>query len=99
MSFNGNLSQLEEIKTKFKSSLYGAKKVTFITRTEIPQRSSLPSIWLHFRDGSFDYLRANKKATDYIVVEESTISKSEHVDDESPVTSFSYLVDKLLGGE
>lgn len=99
LCFNGNLSQLEEIKNKLKVNLSKAKKVTFVTRTEIPQRTNLPSIWLHFKDGSFDFVKFNKKATDFVVVEESTINKSEHVDDESPTTSFSYLVDKLLGGE
>jgi chemotaxis protein methyltransferase CheR len=97
--FNGSLPQFEEIKHKLKSSVFRAKNVSYVTRTEIAQRSSLPSIWLHFKDGSFDYLKAYKKATDYTVAEETTVKSSEHVDDESPVTSFSYLVDKLLGGE
>ncbi len=96
---NGNLSQMEDFRKSVRTSAYKAKNITFITRSEIPQRSALPSIWLHFKDGSFEFVKSHKKSTDFTVVEELTIGASEHVDDESPVTSFSYLVDKLLGGE
>ena len=73
--------------------------MTFSHRTQIPEKASLPAIWLHFKDGTFDYVKTFKKQTDFIVVEEASVMASTHVDDESPVTSFSYLVDKLLGGE
>lgn len=97
--YNGPITQMDEIKARLKSYVLRAKKVTFSHRTQIPEKASLPAIWLHFKDGTFDYVKTFKKQTDFIVVEEASVMASTHVDDESPVTSFSYLVDKLLGGE
>ena len=50
----------------------------------------------------FQKLLNLKMKNDFILLEEGakvSLSSKMDIDDESPATSFSYLIDKLLGGE
>lgn len=96
-SFNGSTAELEVLKLKLKTAAIRAKKVVFTTSA--PEKSAGPTIWLQFKSGNFETVKFYKKATDFVVVEEGSVKASAQFDDESPITSFSYLVDKLLGGE
>ncbi len=98
--FNGTDSELFRIKNDFESKLKLAKEVRFLTNLYIP--SELPTIWLNFKGGSLTRLKSNLRAEDYLLLEESApyinILKDQS-DDICPTTSFSYLINKFLGGE
>jgi chemotaxis protein methyltransferase CheR len=98
--FNGTDSELFKIKSEFEPLLKKAKEVRFLTNSFIP--SSLPTIWLNFKGGSLSRLKSHLKEKDFLLLEESSPFNSllnEFADDICPTTSFSYLVDKFLGGE
>jgi chemotaxis protein methyltransferase CheR len=101
MSFYFNEVLPQPLKDKIVSKTSAAKKVEFVSVGGKINSSSLPTIWLIFSGGNNFVLNTYKKPHDFIILEETAIGAAlkEAADDVSPATSFSYLVDKLLGGK
>lgn len=101
LTFVGDLSSSNLLSLELKIKIYtkNAKKTRFITRADSSLTSSLPCLWLHFKEGSETGVKIYRNKKDFLVVEE-TVSKSlqESANDVSPITSFSYLVTKFLKG-
>lgn len=101
MSFYFNEVLPQALKDKITAKTSAAKKVEFATVGGRINSSTLPTIWLIFNGGNTFVLNTYKKPHDFIILEETATGTSlkEAADDVSPATSFSYLVDKLLGGK
>ena len=101
VSFYFNEVISPSFKDKISAKVSAAKKVDFVSVGGKIQSSNLPTIWLVFNGGNTFVLNTYKRPHDFIILEETSTSLSlkEAADDVSPATSFSYLVDKLLGGK
>lgn len=100
--FQANFEELKTFEKKAMDHLNRAASTRFIFDVTAFRRSSLPLIWLSMKGFDFQKLLKFKNKNDFILIEEGsniTLSQKLDVDDESPATSFSYLIDKLLGGE
>jgi hypothetical protein len=100
--FQANFEELKTFEKKALDHLNRAASTRFIFDVTSFRRSSLPLIWLSMKGFDFQKLLKFKNKNDFILIEEGsniTLSQKLDVDDESPATSFSYLIDKLLGGE
>jgi chemotaxis protein methyltransferase CheR len=95
--FNGDDSKLRESKEKLKKLHFGIPEIdTIFMREKLPK---LPIVWLHFANGSVDTVKRKSLDTDYLLIEEKKGVAELSGDDISPYTSFSYLIDKVVGGE
>jgi chemotaxis protein methyltransferase CheR len=101
ISFYFNEALPQALKDKIVAKTTSAKKVDFVNVGGKVNASTLPTIWLIFNGGNNFVLNTYKKPHDFIILEETALSSAlkEAADDVSPATSFSYLVDKLLGGK
>lgn len=100
--FRGSDTEFKLIKEKLKLKTSAAKNVSFLLETDSIKASSLPTIWFHFAGASMLSVQKNRRKQDFFVAEEYQSLSPEikdYADDISPVTSFSYLVDKLFSGE
>lgn len=78
-----------------------ASKVEFCSPYDYrDDHSGLTPVWLCFLCGDYSNLRLNKSKKGFLVLEEGSATFiNDLANDVSPTTSFSYLVDKFLGGE
>lgn len=95
--FNGTDLKMKESKDKLKRLHIGVPEIDNIfMRDKLPK---LPVVWLHFANGSSETIRRKSLETDYLLIEEKKGSIDLSGDDISPYTSFSYLIDKVVGGD
>lgn len=95
--FNGDETRLKESRDKLKRLHIGTPDIdTIFMREKLPK---LPVVWLHFANGSAETIKRKSQDTDYLLVEEKKGSVDLSGDDISPYTSFSYLIDKVVGGD
>ena len=100
--YQSSFEDLKGFEKKAMESLNRAASTRFIFEVSGFRRSSLPLIWLSMKGFDFQKLLNLKTKNDFILLEEGakvSLSSKMDIDDESPATSFSYLIDKLLGGE
>jgi chemotaxis protein methyltransferase CheR len=99
--YNGKGSIPVSLKETLMKATSKASKTDFCTPFDYRDDSSgLTPIWLCFLCGDYSNLRLNKAKKGFLVLEEGSASfVNDIANDVSPTTSFSYLVDKFLGGE
>lgn len=99
--FNGKGQMPVSMKDALMKATSKAAKTEFCTPFEYrDDNSGLTPVWLCFLCGDFSNLRLNKAKKGFLVLEEGSASfVNDLANDVSPTTSFSYLVDKFLGGE
>jgi chemotaxis protein methyltransferase CheR len=99
--FNGRGGVPSSMKDALTRATSRASKTEFITAFDYRDDfSGLTPVWLCFLDGDLSNLRLNKGRKGFLVLEEGIASfVNDLANDTSPTTSFSYLVDKFLGGE
>jgi chemotaxis protein methyltransferase CheR len=100
--YQASFEDLKGFEKKAMESLNRAASTRFIFDVSGFRRSALPLIWLSMKGFDFQKLLNLKMKNDFILLEEGakvSLSSKMDIDDESPATSFSYLIDKLLGGE
>lgn len=98
---NGSTDSLVAFQSKVNLYTGQSTKQEYISSKDKMSSSYAPTIWLHFKQGDLGMLDGRKRQ-DFLVIEENPslpASQKEMADDISPVTSFSYLVNKLLGGD
>ena len=97
----GASSDIDQMKQTIALYIKDAKKVNYLS-SSLGKGSSRVSLCFHFCGGDAQILKSCKRDNSFIVVEENSIM-DEHLklsaNEISPVTSFSYLADKFLGGE
>lgn len=100
--YDGKYSDLIHLEKEIRVFTSRSSKLNIVTDVKEVKNSSLPTIWLSFKHYKLEKLTSSKRKNDFLVIEETgdhLKNKITHIDDESPVTSFSYLINKLLGGE
>jgi chemotaxis protein methyltransferase CheR len=99
--YNGKESIPISMKETLMKATVRASKTEFTTPFSFRgDNSSVTSIWLCFAAGDFSNLRLNKSRNGFLILEEGTGGNlQELANDMAPTTSFSYFVDKFLGGE
>jgi chemotaxis protein methyltransferase CheR len=100
--YQAGFEDLKVFEKKAMEFLNRAASSRFVFDVSGFRRSILPLIFLSLKGFDFEKLLNLKMKNDFILIEEgtkATPSRKMDIDDESPATSFSYLVDKLLGGE
>lgn len=99
--FHGTVTDLSSIQLLIGQHVKAAAKLNFLATSQSKNTSEI-SVCLHFRGGEIGVLKQCQKGHAFTVIEESSVldqDVSSHANDISPVTSFSYLVDKFLTGE
>lgn len=95
--FHGDELKLKESRDKLKRLHIGVPEIdTIFMREKLPK---LPVVWLHFANGSAETIKRKSEDTDYLLIEEKKGPVDLSGDDISPYTSFSYLIDKVVGGD
>lgn len=98
--FNGNDLAFEQFKKDMSSHVPKAKKVSWRKTSETFPFTSLGVVWVQFHAGSEQVITNHKRKSHFLIIEESCQGQflKSNATDISPVTSFSYLVDKFLSG-
>lgn len=89
------------IKEKIQLKLPAGTRTNFLTVGDRFPISGKKAVWLLYKGANTFALKLNKKSEDFLVLEEHfpDLGLKDEADDILPATSFSYLVDKLLGGK
>ncbi len=94
------ISNLEELRSECAALTSKCKRLTVLPKAT-PVSTERPVIILHFKHGNTEDLKVLKRSREILIVDDGdTLTQALRgmASDVSPATSFSYLVDKYLGG-